>query len=134
MFNNKLSRRRFLGNFAFTSAPIATGTGSWVIRPDWANAAEGPIKLGIATDLTGPIGYAGNADANVARMVVKEINDADMRVWGVDGRLTLSRLGSQLYLGGSKIEATQATYLAPAIEIMSAGITVTRPSPMVSTV
>jgi ABC-type branched-subunit amino acid transport system substrate-binding protein len=26
--------------------------------------------------LTGPIGYAGNADANVAKMVVKEINDA----------------------------------------------------------
>jgi len=37
----KLSRRRFLGNFAFASAAIATGTGSWVIRPDWANAAEG---------------------------------------------------------------------------------------------
>ncbi|MGA2344039.1 MAG: ABC transporter substrate-binding protein [Steroidobacteraceae bacterium] len=76
MFNNKLSRRRFLGNFAFASAAIATGTGSWVIRPDWANAAEGPIKLGIATDLTGSLGYAGKADANVARMVVKEINDA----------------------------------------------------------
>ena len=37
---------------------------------------RGPIKVGIATDLTGPIGYAGNADANVAKMVVKEINDA----------------------------------------------------------
>ena len=35
-----------------------------------------PIKVGIATDLTGPIGYAGNADANVAKMVIKEINDA----------------------------------------------------------
>ena len=50
--------------------------GSWVIRPDWANAAADPIKVGIATDLTGPIGYAGNADANVAKMVIKEINDA----------------------------------------------------------
>ena len=47
-----------------------------MIRPDWANAAADPIKVGIATDLTGPIGYAGNADANVAKMVVKEINDA----------------------------------------------------------
>jgi len=73
--NNNLSRRRFLGNFAFASTAIATGAGSWVVRPDWANAAEAPIKVGIATDLTGPIGYAGNADANVARMVVKE-NDA----------------------------------------------------------
>jgi ABC-type branched-subunit amino acid transport system substrate-binding protein len=74
--NSNLSRRRFLGNFAFASTAIATGVGSWVVRPDWANAAESPIKVGIATDLTGPIGYAGNADANVARMVVKEINDA----------------------------------------------------------
>jgi hypothetical protein len=51
---------------------------------------------------------------------LKEINDADMRVWGIDARLTLHRLGSQLYFGGSKIEATQATYLAPAIEVMHA--------------
>ncbi|WP_434733034.1 substrate-binding protein [Rhizobium sp. YTUHZ044] len=72
----KLSRRRFLQNFAFASAAIAVGPGSWVIRPDWANAAEGPIKLGIATDLTGALGFAGNTNANVARMVVKEINDA----------------------------------------------------------
>src|SRR5258706_16407259 len=74
--NSNWSRRRFLGNFAFASTAIATGVGSWVVRPDWANAAESPIKVGIATDLTGPIGYAGNADANLARMAVKEINDA----------------------------------------------------------
>src|SRR4249919_3729376 len=73
---NNLSRRRFLSNFAFASTAIATGVGSWVVRPDWANAASDPIKVGIATDLTGPIGYAGNANANVAKMVVKEINDA----------------------------------------------------------
>ncbi len=71
-----LNRRRFLGGFAFASGAIATGAGSWVLRPEWANAAEGPIKVGIATDLTGPIGYAGNADANVAKMVIKEINDS----------------------------------------------------------
>src|SRR6187549_3061757 len=71
-----LNRRRFLSNFAFASTAIATGVGSWVVRPDWANAASDPIKVGIATDLTGPIGYAGNADANVAKMVIKEINDA----------------------------------------------------------
>jgi ABC-type branched-subunit amino acid transport system substrate-binding protein len=71
-----LSRRRFLSNFAFASTAIATGIGSWVIRPEWANAAADPIKVGVATDLTGAIGLAGNADANVAKMVVKEINDA----------------------------------------------------------
>jgi ABC-type branched-subunit amino acid transport system substrate-binding protein len=72
----QLNRRRFLSNFAFASTALATGAGSWVIRPDWANAAEGPIKFGIATDLTGPLGYAGNADANTAKMLVKQINDA----------------------------------------------------------
>jgi hypothetical protein len=51
---------------------------------------------------------------------LKEINDADMRVWGIDARLTSLRLGSQLYFGGSKVEATQATYTAPAIEVMHA--------------
>src|SRR5258705_4475807 len=78
MFSDRsnLSRRRFLSNIAFASTAIATGVGSWVVRPDWANAASDPIKVGIATDLTGPIGYAGNADANVAKMVIKEINDA----------------------------------------------------------
>ncbi len=51
---------------------------------------------------------------------LKEINDADMRVYGLDARLTARKLGSQLYVGGSKIEASQATYLAPAVEIMHA--------------
>lgn len=51
---------------------------------------------------------------------LKEINDADMRVYGLDLKLTSRWLGSTVYLGGSKIEATQATYLAPAIEIMHA--------------
>jgi urea transport system substrate-binding protein len=60
----------------------ATGLGSWVIPARWANAAEGPIKVGIATDLTGAIGYAGNANANIAKLVVKDINDAG----GVLGR------------------------------------------------
>jgi ABC-type branched-subunit amino acid transport system substrate-binding protein len=70
------SRRRFLKGFAFASGAIATGVGSWVIRPEEANATQAPIKVGIATDLTGPIAFAGNADANVAKMVVEEINHA----------------------------------------------------------
>jgi branched-chain amino acid transport system substrate-binding protein len=42
MLNDRsnLSRRRFLSNFAFASTAIATGVGSWVVRPDWANAAS----------------------------------------------------------------------------------------------
>ncbi len=77
-----MSRRRFLESAAWMSGAIATGVGSWVIRPNWANAAQRPIKVGIATDLTGAIGYAGNANANVAKMVVKDVNAAG----GVLGR------------------------------------------------
>ncbi|MGO8915453.1 MAG: substrate-binding protein [Stellaceae bacterium] len=77
-----MSRRRLLQSAAWMGGALATGVGSWVIRPRWANAAAGPIKIGIATDLTGAIGYAGNANANVAKMVVKDINDAG----GVLGR------------------------------------------------
>jgi ABC-type branched-subunit amino acid transport system substrate-binding protein len=70
-----MNRRRLLQSAAWAGGAIATGIGSWAIRPKWASAA-GPIKVGIATDLTGAIGYAGNANANVAKMVVKDINDA----------------------------------------------------------
>lgn len=76
MLTSKLNRRRFLSNFAFTSAAVATGVGSWVIRPNWANAAQPSIKVGIATDLTGALGFAGNPDANVAKWLVKQMNDA----------------------------------------------------------
>lgn len=68
-----LSRRRFLQNTAWMAGALAVGAGSWVVRPQWAHAA-GPIKVGIATDLTGPIGFAGQANANVAKMVVDQIN------------------------------------------------------------
>jgi ABC-type branched-subunit amino acid transport system substrate-binding protein len=70
-----MDRRRLLQGAAWMGGAIATGVGSWLIRPQWASAA-GPIKVGIATDLTGAIGYAGNANANVAKMVVKDINNA----------------------------------------------------------
>src|SRR6476646_7299285 len=36
----------------------------------------GPIRLGVVADLTGPMSFMGIADANVARMVVDEINVA----------------------------------------------------------
>jgi ABC-type branched-subunit amino acid transport system substrate-binding protein len=67
------SRRRFLGSAAWMAGAVAMGAGSWVLRPEWGHAAT-PIKVGIATDLTGAIGYAGHANANIARLVVQEIN------------------------------------------------------------
>ena len=71
-----INRRRFLHSVAWMSGAIATGVSSWSVQSDWANAAEAPIKVGIATDLTGAIAYVGNACANVAKMVVKDVNNA----------------------------------------------------------
>src|SRR5215471_8354066 len=70
------SRRRFLHSVAWMSGALATGASGWVFQAGWANAAAGPIKVGIATDLTGAIAQEGNANANVAKMVVKGINNA----------------------------------------------------------
>src|SRR5262252_8226025 len=70
------SRRRFLHSVAWMSGALATGASGWVFQAGWANAAAGPIKVGIATDLTGAIAQEGNANANVAKMVVKDINNA----------------------------------------------------------
>ena len=70
-----INRRRLLQSAGWMSGAIATGIGSWVIRPKWASAA-GPIKVGIATDLTGPTAFSGKTNANVAKMVVKDINNA----------------------------------------------------------
>jgi ABC-type branched-subunit amino acid transport system substrate-binding protein len=39
-------------------------------------SAGRPIRLGVVADLTGPMSFMGIADANVARMVVDEINTA----------------------------------------------------------
>ena len=71
VFNPVSSRRSFLKSTLWMGA-IATGAGSLVVPPAWGQA--NPIKVGIATDLTGPIGFAGNANANVAKMVIADIN------------------------------------------------------------
>jgi len=71
-----ISRRRLLQSVAWMSGAMATRVGCWSVRSDWANAAAGPIKVGIATDITGAIAYVGNACANVAKMVVEDVNNA----------------------------------------------------------
>lgn len=70
------TRRGFLtGAGALTAAGwVAAATGSgWTLRPRWAHAA-GPIKMGIATDITGPIAPSGNANWQVAQLTVEQIN------------------------------------------------------------
>jgi ABC-type branched-subunit amino acid transport system substrate-binding protein len=69
----RISRRRFLNSAAWMAGAVATGAGSWIIpaSPSWA--AE-PIKVGIAMDLTGAIGFAGNSDVNMAKLCADLIN------------------------------------------------------------
>jgi ABC-type branched-subunit amino acid transport system substrate-binding protein len=75
-------RRGFLKGLApGLGAWVAAGAGSWVLRPRWAHAA-GPIKIGIATDITGAIAYGGNSCWQTAQLVAEEINAAG----GIAGR------------------------------------------------
>ena len=69
-------RRRFLRAAAWSAGAIAVGPGSWIVAPQWANAADGSLRLGIATDLTGGLGALGHPNANAARLAVQQINDA----------------------------------------------------------
>jgi ABC-type branched-subunit amino acid transport system substrate-binding protein len=71
----KTSRRGLLGGAGVLAASgwIGGAAGSWLLRPGWAHAA-GPIKMGIATDITGAIAPSGNADWQVAQFAVEEIN------------------------------------------------------------
>jgi len=72
-----MNRRRLLtGAGALTAAGWIAGTaGGWLLRPKWAHAA-GPIKVGIATDITGAIAPSGNANWQVAQFAVDGINKA----------------------------------------------------------
>ena len=70
-------RRSFLfGSSALAAAGwVAAGTGTFVLKPEWGLAAD-PIKMGIATDITGAIAAGGNSCWRTAQFAVKQINDA----------------------------------------------------------
>lgn len=72
-----LSRRRLLtGAGALGAAGWMAGVaGGWMLPARWSHAA-GPIKMGIATDITGAIAPSGNANWQVAQFAVEEINNA----------------------------------------------------------
>ena len=67
------SRRLFLQRASLLGGMIALGGGSYLYNPKGSWAAD-PIKVGIATDLTGPISWGGIPNANVARMVIDDMN------------------------------------------------------------
>ncbi len=52
-----------------------------------SSASAGPIKVGVITDQTGPLSFMGTANANVATMVIDDINAAGGLL---DRRLELS--------------------------------------------
>ena len=78
---SSVSRRRFLQSTAWMSSAVPLRAGSWLIPARWSHAA-GPIKLGIATDITGMMGYAGNSHVHVANWLAEEINAGG----GINGR------------------------------------------------
>jgi ABC-type branched-subunit amino acid transport system substrate-binding protein len=67
------SRRLFLQRASLLTGMVALGGGSYIYNPKGTWAAD-PIKVGIATDLTGPISWGGIPNANVAKMVIDDIN------------------------------------------------------------
>jgi branched-chain amino acid transport system substrate-binding protein len=70
---SEISRRRFLRSAAWAAGAIAGGAGGWIIPASRSWAAE-PIKVGIATDLTGALGLFGNANLNVVKLCADLIN------------------------------------------------------------
>jgi hypothetical protein len=56
----QVTRRGLLkGASALTAAGWVTGVaGGWMLRPKWGHA-QGPIKMGVATDITGAIAPSG---------------------------------------------------------------------------
>ena len=69
----QLSRRSLLQSAAWMAGAVATGVGSWVFPAKWSHAA-GPIKVGIATDLTGPISFGGIPCSRIAKLAIDQIN------------------------------------------------------------
>ncbi len=75
--DHSMDRRTFLRRSALLAGFVAAGGGSFLSACSSGGGAsgdKGPIKLGVLTDLTGALAYAGVADANTAKMVVDEIN------------------------------------------------------------
>jgi len=70
---SRINRRRFLTGAAWSSGALALGASGWVI-PASTSWAASPIKVGIATDLSGALGFEGNADLNVAKLCADLIN------------------------------------------------------------
>jgi ABC-type branched-subunit amino acid transport system substrate-binding protein len=71
-----ISRRSFLlGGSRLAAAGWVAAAGGWVLKPSWASAA-GPIRIGIAADISGALSTFGNTHWQASQFAVKQINDA----------------------------------------------------------
>lgn len=83
-----ISRRDFLRRSGLAAGFVSLGGGTLLLSAcggdggGGAGGGDGPIKVGVVTDVTGALGYAGKANANIATMVVDDLNKAG----GVLGR------------------------------------------------
>lgn len=78
---NSITRRELLQRTGRVAGFISLGGGTLLLSACGGDGAgggggEGPIKVGVITDVTGALGYAGKANANIAAMVVNDINAA----------------------------------------------------------
>jgi len=69
--NVMITRRETLRRVGFAAGFTALGGGTFVAR---ALGAGAPVKVGVITDLTGVIGFAGPANVNIAKLVADDIN------------------------------------------------------------
>lgn len=81
MTTTNTSRRSFLRQFGLGAGFVSLGGGAFLLSAcgdegTSSGGDEGAIRVGVITDLTGAIGYAGQANANLARMVVDRWNGA----------------------------------------------------------
>ena len=68
--SSDVTRREVLRRFGLAAGFAALEPGCVASRPSGPGAA---IKVVVVTDLTGPIGFAGPLNANIAKLVVDDI-------------------------------------------------------------
>jgi ABC-type branched-subunit amino acid transport system substrate-binding protein len=114
----RYSRRLFVQRASLLTGMVAVGAGSYLYKPKGSWAADA-IKVGIATDLTGPIGGAGIPNANVAKMVVDDIN-AKGGLLGRALQIVLEDTGSNEQLAVTKV---RKLVMQSQVDVVFGGIT-----------
>jgi hypothetical protein len=75
------------------------------------------LRLGAAWDKTVEVGFYYLRTWTQDKRQLKELTDASLRNYGIDARVDTHGFG-RIYLAGSILDADQATYLSPSIEVL----------------